>query len=71
MMAMMEASAQQAAAASRALEETWAELTMKITELQWENQFLKEEKRKIQYDPCNSEIEENEMDKEVCRPEME
>ena len=42
MMAMVEASAQQAAAASRALEETRAELTAKILELKRENQFLKE-----------------------------
>ena len=65
MMAMVEASAQQAAVASRALEETQAELITKITELQRENQFLKEAQRKMQYDPCNPEIEENEIDEEV------
>ena len=65
MMAMVEASAQQAAAASRALEETQVELTAKITKLQQENQFLKEAQRKMQYDPCNPEIEGNEMDDEV------
>ena len=42
MMAMVETSAQQAATASRALEETRAELTAKIIEWQRENQFLKE-----------------------------
>ena len=41
-MAMVEASAQQAAVASRALKETRAKLTAKISELQRENQFLKE-----------------------------
>ena len=65
MMAMVEAFAQQAVAMSRALEETRAELTAKITELQWENQFLKEAHRKMQYDPCNLEVEENEIDEEV------
>ena len=65
MMAMVEAFAQQAVATSRALEETWVELTAKITELQWENQFLKEAQRKMQYNPCNIEIEENEIDEEV------
>ena len=69
-MVMVEAWAQQAAVASRALEETRAELTAKIMELQRENQFLKEAQRKMQYDPFNPEIEENEMDEEVCRPEM-
>ena len=39
--------------------------------LQQVNQFLKESQRTMQYDPCNPEIEENEMDEEVCRPEME
>ena len=42
MMAMVEASAQQAATASQVMEETRAELTAKITKLQRENQFLKE-----------------------------
>ena len=42
MMAMVEASTQQAAATNRALEETRAELTTRIVELQRENQFLKE-----------------------------
>ena len=37
MMAMVEPSAQQVSAASRVLEETRAELTAKISELQWEN----------------------------------
>ena len=57
MMAMVKASAQQATAASRALEETRAELTAKILELQRENQFLKEPQRKMQCDPCNPVIE--------------
>ena len=65
MMAMVEASAQQAVAASRALEETRAELTAKILELQQENQFLKETQKRMQYDPCNPEFEENEIDDEV------
>ena len=67
MMVMVEAYAQQAvaAAASRALEEIRTELTANITELQWENQFLKEAQRKMQYVPCNPEIEENEIDEEV------
>ena len=47
MMTMVEALAQQATATSRALEETWAELTAKITKLQRENQFLKEAQRNI------------------------
>ena len=42
MMAMVEAFAQQAAAANKALEETRAELTAKIAELQQENQYLKD-----------------------------
>ena len=70
-MAMVEASTQQATAVSRALEENRAKLTAKITELQWSNQFLKEAQGKMQYNPCNMEIEENEMDEEVYRPEME
>ena len=65
MMAMVEASAQQTGAASRALEETQIELITKIIELQRENQFLKEAQRKMQYDPCNPEIEDNEIDEEV------
>ena len=65
MMAMVEASAQQAAAASRALEETRAELTAKIPELQQENQFLNDAQRKMQYDPRNPEIKDNEIDEEV------
>ena len=62
---MVEASTQQAATATRALEETRAKLTAKITELQRENQYLKEVQRKMQYDPCNPEIKENEVDEEV------
>ena len=54
----MEASTQQAIAVSRALEETQADLTKKITELQRENQYLKDAQRKMQYDPYNLEIEE-------------
>ena len=53
---MVETSAQQAAAANRALEETRVELTAKIAELQQENQYLKYAQRKMQYDPCNPEI---------------
>ena len=71
---MMEASAQQAKAANLALEEmkeTQAKLTARINELQWENQFLNEMERKMQYDPCNPEIKENEVDEEVHRPEVE
>ena len=59
-------------AANRALEEmkeAQAELTMKIAESQQENQFLKEAQRKMQYDPCNPEKEENDMYDEVRRPE--
>ena len=48
MMAMVETSTQQAAAANRALEETRAELTAKIAELQQENQYLKDAQRKMQ-----------------------
>ena len=65
MMAMVEASMQHTVATSRALEETRAKLTAKITELQQENQFLKEAQRKMQYDLCNLEREENEIDEEV------
>ena len=53
MMAMVETSAQQVAATNRALEESRAKLTARITELQQENQFLKETERKMKYDPCN------------------
>ena len=45
-----------------------AELTTRITELQQENQFLRETKKKMQYDPCNPKIEENEIYEEVYRP---
>ena len=68
MMAMVEASAQQVIAANRALEEARAEFTTKIAELQQENQYLKEAQKKMEYDPCNSEIEENEMNDEVMEP---
>ena len=47
------------------LEETRAELTAKIVELQQENRYLKNAQRKMQYDPCNPEIEKNEIDEEV------
>ena len=56
MMAMVETSAQQVLAANKALEEARAEFTVKITELQQENQYLKEAQKKMQYDPCNPEI---------------
>ena len=46
-------------------------MTVRINGLQRENQFLKETQRKMQYDPCNPEIEENEVDEEVHRPEVE
>ena len=62
MMAMVETSEQQAVVANRVLEETHAELTTKIAEWQQENQYLKDAQRKMQYDPCNPEIEENEID---------
>ena len=65
MMAMVEASVQQTVAANRALEETQVELTAKITKLQQENQYLRDSQRKMQYDPCNPEIEENGIDEEV------
>ena len=65
MRAMVEASAQQAATTSRALEETQAKLTAKISELQQKNQFLKEAQKRMQYDPCYLEIEENGIDEEV------
>ena len=71
MMVMVEASTQQAAVVNQALKETRAELTAKITKLQRENQFLKETQRKMQYDPCNPKIEENEMDEEARRLKME
>ena len=70
MIAMMEASAQQAVAANPTLEEIkeiQVELNAKIIELQQENQFLRETQKKMQYDPCNPEIEENEMFGEVHR----
>ena len=57
--------------ANRALEETRAKLTAKITELKRENQFLKGTRRKMQYDPCNPEIEENKVDEELHRPRVE
>ena len=68
MMAMVEASSQQVLAANKALEEARAEFTLKIAELQQENQYLKEVQKKMQYDPCNPEIEENELDEEVMEP---
>ena len=64
MIAMMEASTQQVVAANPTLEEIkeiQVELNAKIIELQQENQFLRETQKKMQYDPCNPEIEENEM----------
>ena len=67
-MAMVEASSQQVLAANKALEEARAEFNLKITELQQENQYLKKVQKKMQYDPCNPEIEENELDKEVMEP---
>ena len=69
MMAMVETSAQELIVANRALEEARAEFTAKITELQQENQYLKEAQKKIQYDPCNPEIEENGLDDEVMEPQ--
>ena len=74
MMVKMKALAQPAATVNQALEdmkETQVELTARITELQRENQFLKETHKKMQYDPCNPEIEKNEMYEEVHRPEVE
>ena len=65
MMAMVETSAQQAATTNKVLEETRVELTTKIVELQQENRYLKNAQRKMQYDPCNPEIEQNEIDEEV------
>ena len=54
---------------NRALEEARVEFTTKIAELQQENQHLKEAQKKMQYDPCNPEIEENKMDDdEVMEP---
>ena len=55
-------------AANRALEEARAEFALKIAELQRENQYLKETQKKMQYDPCNPKIEENELDDEVMEP---
>ena len=69
MMATMETSTQQVIAANRALEEARVEFTAKIAELQQENQYMKETQKKMQYDPCNPEIEENEMDDEVMEPQ--
>ena len=40
----------------------------KIAKLQQENQYLKEAQKKMQYDPCNPEIEENEMEDEIIEP---
>ena len=68
MMAMVETSSQQVLAANKALEEARAEFNLKITELQQENQYLKEVHKKMQYDPCNPEIEEKEPDEEVMEP---
>ena len=68
MMAMAEASFQQVLAANKALKEVRAEFTLKITELQQENQYVKEVQKKMQQDPCNPEIEENELDDEVMEP---
>ena len=59
MMAMVEASAQQVVAANRALVEARAEFTTEVAKLQQENQYLKEAQRKMQYNPCNPDIEEN------------
>ena len=50
------------------MKEAQAELIVRIAELQQENQFLKEAQRKLQYDPCNPEKEENDMYDEVRRP---
>ena len=51
--------------------ETCAELNVKIANLQWENQILKEARRGIHNDPCNQEMEENEVEEEVNRREVE
>ena len=50
------------------MEEARAEFAAKIIELQQDNQYLKETQKKMQYDPCNPEIEENELDDEVMEP---
>ena len=50
------------------MEEARAKFTAKIAELQQENQYLKEAQKKMQYDPCNLEIEENELVDEVIEP---
>ena len=63
-MAMVETSAQQVAVVNKALEETQAELTTKITELQQENQYLKDAQRKMQYDPWNPEIDEEVLEQQ-------
>ena len=68
MMVMVETSTQQVIAINRVLEEARAEFTVKIAELQQENQYLKEAQKKMQYDPCNPEIKENEIDDEVMEP---
>ena len=47
MMAMVEASSQPVLVANKALEEARAEFTLKITELQRENQYLKEVQKKM------------------------
>ena len=65
MKTMVETSARQAATVNRALEETRAKLTAKIAELQQENKYMKDAQRKMQYDPYNPKIEENEIDEEV------
>ena len=60
MLAKVEISAKQVLAANRALDEARAEFATKILELQQESQYLKETQKKMQYNPCNLEIEENE-----------
>ena len=68
MMAMVETSGQRVLEANRVLEEARAKFTAKIAELQQENKYLKETHKKMQYDPCNPEIEENELDDEIMEP---
>ena len=68
MLAMVETSAQQVLTENRALEQARAKFTAKIAELQQENYYLKETQKKMQYNPCNLEIEENELDDEVMKP---
>lgn len=65
MMAMVEMSTQQTASANKALEETRAELNAKIAELQKENQLLKEAQWEIHNDPCNPEMDDNEIKDDV------